>query len=79
MDANATVELLKGWSSLIGAISWPLVIVFVLLYFGQPLRAFLQNLREFKFGAGGVEVSLLTKQQAEAAAYLGAGSAEERR
>jgi len=38
MDARTTVELLKGWASLIGAISWPLVIVFVLLYFGRPLR-----------------------------------------
>ena len=77
MDANATVELLKGWASLIGAISWPLVIVFVLLYFGRPLRTFLQNLGEFKFkvGAGGVEASL-TKQQAEAAAFLGAAAAQ---
>lgn len=76
MDANGTVELLKGWASLIGAISWPLVIVFVLLYLGRPLRAFLQNLGEFKFkvGMGGVEASL-TKQQAEAAAYLGAAAA----
>ncbi len=75
--ANATVELLKGWASLIGAISWPLVIVFVLLYFGRPLRAFLQNLGEFKLkvGASGVEAQL-TKQQAEAAAYLGAAAAQ---
>lgn len=76
-STNQTVELLKGWASLIGAISWPLVIVFVLLYFGRPLRAFLQNLGEFKFkvGASGVEASL-TKQQAEAAAYLGAATAQ---
>ncbi len=68
---NMTVELLKGWASLIGAISWPLVIIFVLLYFGRPLREFLQNLGELKFkaGPGGVEASLV-KQQVEAAAYL---------
>jgi len=74
---DATVELLKGWASLIGAISWPLVIVFTLLYFGRPLRAFLQNLGELKFkaGPGGVEASL-TKQQAAAAAYLGAAAAQ---
>lgn len=74
-SADQTVELLKGWASLIGAISWPLVIVFVLLYFGRPLRAFLQNLGEFRFkaGPGGVEASLV-KQQVEAAAYLKAAA-----
>jgi heme O synthase-like polyprenyltransferase len=41
MDANGAVELLKGWAALIGAISWPLVIIFALLFFGRPLRAFL--------------------------------------
>lgn len=75
--ANATVDLLKGWAALIGAISWPLVIVFFLLYFGRPLRIFLQNLGELKVkaGPGGLEASL-TKQQAEAAAYLGAAAAQ---
>lgn len=34
--ANATVELLKGWASLIRAISWSLLIVFVLLYCSAP-------------------------------------------
>ncbi len=60
---------------MISAISWPLVIVFVLLCFGQPLRAFVQNLGEFKLkaGPGGVEASLI-KQQVEAAAYLQAAT-----
>ena len=77
MDANGAVELLKGWAALIGAISWPLVIVFALLFFGRPLRAFLQNLGEFRFkvGATGVEASL-TKQQVVAAANLGAADAQ---
>ena len=77
MDANGAVELLKGWAALIGAISWPLVIVFALLFFGRPLRAFLQNLGEFRFkvGATGVEASL-TKQQVVAAANLGAAAAQ---
>jgi hypothetical protein len=52
---------------LIAATSWHLGVVFVLLFFGRPLRAFLQNLGELqlKVGAGGVEASL-TKKQAEA-------------
>ena len=54
MDTNGAVDLLKGWAALIGAISWPLVIVFALLFFGRPLRAFLQNLGEFRFKVGAV-------------------------
>jgi CheY-like chemotaxis protein/Sec-independent protein translocase protein TatA len=77
MEANQTAELLKAWSALISAIGWPLVVVFVLLFFGPQLRTFLQNLGElrFKVGATGVEASI-TKQQAEAAAYLGAATAQ---
>lgn len=77
METTPAVELLKAWSSLIAAVSWPLVVILVLILFGRPLRAFVQNLGELKFkvGASGVEASL-TKQQAEAAAYLGAAVAQ---
>lgn len=79
MEPTQTAELLKAWASLISAIGWPLVVVFILLFFGRQLRAFIQNLGEFrlKLGAGGVEASL-SRQQAEAAAYLGAAAAQRR-
>lgn len=73
MQASEIAELMKGLSELIGTISWPLVIVFILLYFGRQLRAALHNAGELKLkvGTDGVEASF-TKQQVEAAALLGA-------
>ena len=59
MDTNGAVDLLRGWAALIGAISWPLVIVFALLFFGRPLRAFLQNLGELRVKVGARVVSRL--------------------
>jgi CheY-like chemotaxis protein len=61
------VELLR-------VVIWPLIALFVLLYFGKSLRQFVNSLGEFSFKAAGVEATA-KRQQIEAAALLGAASA----
>ena len=46
MEADQAVELLEAISALCGVISWPLVVLFILLYFAAPLKRFLQDVGE---------------------------------
>lgn len=68
----ALIEVVTG---LVQALSWPLVVLFLLIYFGNPLKKFLSNIGEFtlKAGATGLEATA-KRQQIEAAALLGAAS-----
>jgi CheY-like chemotaxis protein len=59
---------------LLGVLLWPLILVFVLLYFGKPLKQFANNMGEFTFKAAGVEATA-KRQQIEAATLLGAAVA----
>ncbi len=58
------------------ACGWPLVVLFIIVYFRLPLKRFLADLGEFSFkaGASGLEATA-KKHQIEAAALLGAASA----
>jgi CheY-like chemotaxis protein len=58
----------------LGVLLWPLILMFVLLYFGKPLKQFANNMSEFTFKAAGVEATA-KRQQIEAATLLGAAVA----
>ena len=58
---------------LLQTLLWPLVLLFVILYFGKPLKGFVSNLGEFTFKAAGVEATV-KRQQIEAATHLGAAT-----
>lgn len=76
MDADQITKLLGVIVSLVQALSWPLIVLFILLYLGEPLKKFLKDIGEFTFkaGASGIEATA-KRQQIEAAALLGAASA----
>lgn len=67
--------IIEAISSLIQALGWPLLVLYILLYFGTPLKKLLSDASEFTFKAGatGLEASV-KRQQIEAAAALGAAN-----
>jgi CheY-like chemotaxis protein len=76
MEAEGGVTILEGAISLVQALAWPLVVLFILIYLGKPLKKFVDNMGEFsvRAGASGLEATA-RRQQIEAAALLGAASA----
>lgn len=68
-------KLIEVIATLVQALSWPLIVFFILIYFGAPLKKFLSDIGEFTFkaGASGLEATA-KRQQIEAAALLGAAS-----
>lgn len=77
MDIKQITELIEALVSLISAISWPLVAVFIVVFLGNPIKAILGNLSELSLKAGGFETQAKTKE-IEAAASLGAAVAQEK-
>jgi len=77
MKIEQFIQLMEAFSTLIDALGWPLLTLFILLYFGAPLKKFLSDVGEFTFkaGASGLEATA-KRQQIEAAALLGAASAK---
>lgn len=75
MDINQFTKILEALAAVIAALGWPLVVIFLILFFGNPLKKFLGDIGEFTFkaSAAGLEASAKRKQ-IEAAAYLGAAS-----
>ncbi len=69
MTADQQIELAGIIASAIQSLFWPIVIIFIFIYFGEPLKRFLGNLGELTFKAAGVEATA-KKQQAEAATAL---------
>jgi CheY-like chemotaxis protein len=76
MNIDQTTKLIEAIASLVQALGWPLLVLFLILYFGSPLKKFLSDVGEFTFkaGASGLEATA-KRQQIEAAAFLGAASA----
>jgi hypothetical protein len=70
MTEQAT-KLIEVIVALVQALSWPLIVLFILIYFGNPLKKFLSDIGEFTFkaGASGLEATA-KRQQIEAAALL---------
>jgi CheY-like chemotaxis protein len=73
MSSDAWIRLFGVIVSLLQAISWPLIVVFILLYLRAPLTRFLDNIIEVTLKAGPIETSAKRKQ-IEAAASLGAAT-----
>lgn len=73
MDIQSWTKLIEVVVPLIQAIIRPLLVLFILIYLGTPIKKFMNNIGEFTFKAGpsGLEATA-KKQQIEAAAALGA-------
>ncbi len=76
MSPDQWLKLIGIFVSLIGVCVWPAIVILVLISFGPSLKQFLSRTDEIslKAGASGIEVS--AKRQIEAAALLGAASAQ---
>ncbi len=77
MTADQMIKTIEAMASLLQALSWPAIVLFLAVYFGSPLKSLLSNVGELKFKASptGIEASV-TRQQLETAALLGAASAK---
>jgi hypothetical protein len=49
--------IIEAVAKLVGALAWPSVVVFALIYLGPALRGFLTTVSEFKLRGGGLEAS----------------------
>lgn len=76
MSIENWTKLFQAIVPLIQALIWPLLIIFILIYLGAPLKKFMESIGEFTFkaGASGFEATA-KKQQLEAAIALGAAEA----
>ncbi|XGV98853.1 MAG: response regulator [Leptolyngbya sp. BL-A-14] len=75
MTIDDLIKLLQVFVSLVQSLSWQLLILFVLVYFGAPLRNFVSNLGEFSFRAGAAGLEATAKRRIEAGVLLGSASA----
>jgi hypothetical protein len=76
VDIKQITELIQVLVSLINAISWPLVVVFIVVFLGKPIKKILSDVSELSLKAGGFEAQAKTKE-IEAAASLGAAIAKQ--
>jgi CheY-like chemotaxis protein len=76
MNTEQLTQFIEAIAALIQSLGWPLLVLFLAIYFGAPLKKFLNDAGEFTFkaGASGLEATA-KRQQIEAAALLGAASA----
>ena len=76
MDIEKIARLIEVLVSLIQAVAWPIIVMFILIYFGVPLKKFVADMAEFRLKAGptGIEAEA-KREQVEAAALLGAAAA----
>jgi len=70
MATEQVIEIGNLIVDLLRALLWPLLLLFVILYFGKPLQRFVNDLGEFTFRAPGLEATA-KRQQIEAATLLG--------
>jgi hypothetical protein len=75
MTIDDLIKLLQVLVSLVQGLSWQLLILFILIYFGAPLRHFVSNLGEFTFRAGASGLEATAKRRIEAGVLLGSASA----
>lgn len=70
MTPDQQIKLAEIISSTLQSLFWPGIVLFLILYFGTPLKKFIGSLGELTFKAGGVEASAKKEQLAQAAASL---------
>ena len=76
MPLESATQLITATASLLGAIAWPAVLLFVLIKYRTSLSGFIENLGELRVKAGGVEASAQRRRQIEAAVAVGAAAAK---
>lgn len=75
MDINQWEKLLETLLSFLQAISWPLVILIIVLVLRAPLKKFLGDIIEINLKAGPFETTAKRQQIIDVAASLGAATA----
>jgi CheY-like chemotaxis protein len=75
MDFNQWEKLLEVFLSFFQTISWPLIVLFIVLILRTPLKKFLGDIIEFNLKAGPIETTAKRQQIIEVAASLGAATA----
>lgn len=65
-------QLITAVTALVGALAWPVIVVFILLRFRNPIVDFMRNLGEFSLKAPGFEA---TARRREIAAAVAVGAA----
>ena len=69
MDIKQITELIQVLVSLISVISWPLVVLFIVVFLGKPIKEILTGVSELSLKAGGFEAKA-KRQEMEVAASL---------
>ena len=69
---ESITDLIELLVALVGAICWPLLVVFLVLYFGEPVKVLIKNLREgtLKVGPSGFEFTAKIQKLAEHLPYV---------
>lgn len=75
MTIDQLIELLKALAAFIQAVVWPVLVVFLVIYLGEPLKKFMRDMSKFNFKAGPTGLEASAERQAEAAALLGVAAA----
>lgn len=75
MEIEKITELIEVLVSLVNAVAWQLVVVFIVIFLGKPLKKIISNVSEFSFKAGEFEAQAKTRE-IEAAAAIGAAIAK---
>src|SRR6266849_7480789 len=75
MDFNQWAKLLELLISFLQVISWPLIILIILLSLRDPLKEFIGDIIEVTLKAGPIETTAKRQQVIEVAASLGAATA----
>jgi CheY-like chemotaxis protein len=78
MTDDKLTQIIEAIAILLQAIGWPLVAVFVVVYFGDSIKRIMKNVSEFTLKAGPTGVEATVKRKIEAAAFLGAASAQKK-
>ncbi|MBM4422190.1 MAG: hypothetical protein FJ030_02220 [Chloroflexi bacterium] len=79
MTIDQAIKLLEVVVSLIQTVTWPFLVLFILIYLGEPLKQFMSDLSRFNFKAGPTGLEASAERQAEAAALVGRGGGQQNR
>jgi hypothetical protein len=65
--------------SVLQIISWPLIVLVILIYLHRPLKRFIENMVEITFTAGPISTTAKRQQIIDAAVSLGAATVTEKK
>lgn len=67
-------DLVRAIAALLEAVIWPVILVTLLVVFGDSVRSFIADLGQVTLSAGGVDVTATRQQEMKAAALVGAAT-----